>query len=564
MVFLQACTHSPSNTSSFSTSSDNNSPTAIIAPLNLNLSVEAVELKETSSADWPTLFNEAQLNSGNLIRIRASRLQHFDPHLVLLKDLYQLVKQKNRVLLLVDFRTDYALLDQLLAVQKLSEGQLSVRFSHTPSEELRKQARAFVCAKKENDFFTQLFWSGWAAGTPSVTETAVRFGCRIRPQNSAKALTDQAPTMKSWDSAQFLKNFENDMLTRSDTKKTSAQAYPGQWNFLSQLPSEQIRFFLRDFSFQKHFDDSETFYSWSVTAPEENQLEVFLKDQWFLVQDETVPSKIARVRWPAEAQTRWIKNFDEQWREDSLTADAERVSDWAQNDFVIAPRTLSNTIRHCETLPQKTEEQRKELEVCLSQNFWMGGGKNRTQRNKAFEESLLRDSPVSGPSASTTSSPLKSQELMLQRKILLKLGSVNGVPFPCSSERPSEKQWVHQSEITTNSQLFTLLKSFKDKTTACKQINLVVVPQAHASNSLREWMLWEERRNWHLLKKIVDAQKMPIKIELPKPESLTDYLVKQLHWQTYVVQSMSRNISNFERQVDQHLEKELRWQLGVQ
>lgn len=86
--------------------------------------------------------------------------------------------------------------------------------------------------------------------------------------------------------------------------------------------------------------------------------------------------------------------YDQLWDFTEMTASIRDIYRLAPNDFSMNPQAAGVTLYQCSQKPNKTPEDRKALEQCLSEGLWKNGGKTLADRMISREEEMMKEMKI--------------------------------------------------------------------------------------------------------------------------------------------------------------------------
>lgn len=88
------------------------------------------------------------------------------------------------------------------------------------------------------------------------------------------------------------------------------------------------------------------------------------------------------------------KSYDDLFNFSTMTADIENAYKLSPNDFAKNPEAVQKTMMVCMALPNKTDQDRLNLETCLKTNLWKNGAKTLEARIEDEYQTLLKNRDV--------------------------------------------------------------------------------------------------------------------------------------------------------------------------
>jgi len=357
--------------------------------------------------------------SGETIRLVYYIYSNDHSSSVFTKELLSAAERGVKIRLMVDYLTNYKFLDLFYMMEKKSQGQIQVRLYGRPTEMIVRDAFFLTrpcpsytgtptptyCSdskwqaitaelmgtqdkKNYSDFFSGLFLAGLSAKNGLALQTSIMMGQQIDPakyKGGSSSAEDQAKLKEFFKlvyRAKMKKDTTAALKVQMALSMYAAELNPVMNEIEGRLPMSQMSEtsgkdweHLTDYTHHKLLLVGNRFFQLGGRNIENSY---HMKKNSLSAKYTFIDTDFAaNVKSGGDAI---VKAFDAMWNFEPMVVDLATVGKFAPFDFIGNPEAAKMAVGQCAAQPNKTPEDRVNLENCLKQALWMKGGKRVEQR----------------------------------------------------------------------------------------------------------------------------------------------------------------------------------------
>lgn len=335
------------------------------------------------------------------------------------KELLNAAERGVSVKLMVDYLTNYKFLDLFHMLESKSNGRIQVRLYGRPTELIVRDALFMTrpcpeytgvpsptfCSdakwknitaellnvqdkKNYTDFYSGLFLAGLSAKNPVALQSSVMVGQQIDPSKYKGGNTsaeDQAK-LKEFFKLVYQAKIHGDIIAALKVNIAlsmhGADLKPLMNEIEGRIPFSQMsETSSKDW---EHISDY-THHKILVVGNRFFQLGGRNIENSYHMKKNSLSAKYTFIDTDFAAKVTSggddvVKAFEMMWNFEPMVADLATVEKFAPFDFIANNEAAKAAAAQCATQPNKTLEDRANLENCLKQGLWMKGGKRLEQR----------------------------------------------------------------------------------------------------------------------------------------------------------------------------------------